>query len=376
MIRAKNMILIGGAARASGKTAFAVRLIERMSRSARVIGIKFTPAHDEEPSPLDSNGAGLEESFHRPFRIGEEDTASDRTDTGRMKSAGAQKVFRVQARRGHAAAAAEELFRRLPPASCLVAEGNSLRAAVEPGLFVLLRRADSPEVKDSYAAALPMADRTVVFDGRDWDFPPGDCLFLDGEWMLKPRAGAIVLAGGDSRRMGRDKSLLTIEGRPMIERIVRGLERLFDEILIGANPSQDFRFLGREVVPDLEPGQGPLMGLASCLRRARFDLNFVTACDLPDIPLGFAARLAAAAEGRDMVIPVEADGLFEPLFAVYRKSVADPAMEILAEGKRSLLELLTRVRVKAVPLPDGVALASINTWDDYRKRAGRPGGGD
>jgi len=183
----------------------------------------------------------------------------------------------------------------------------------------------------------------------------------------RPAASAIVLAGGDSRRMGRDKALLPVRGTPLIDLIVDRLARRFDDVLISAGQGGGRRFPGRTVIPDAEPGQGPLMGIATALPRIRHDLAFVIACDIPRIDLDFVERLIERAGGCDLALPDRGGGRYEPLFAVYRKSVAGPARDILAAGGRSILELLGRVRVELVAVPPGVRIGNINTDSDYRR---------
>jgi molybdopterin-guanine dinucleotide biosynthesis protein A len=193
---------------------------------------------------------------------------------------------------------------------------------------------------------------------------------------MKPKkplpASAIVLAGGDSRRMGRDKALLPVGGKRLIEVIVEHLRLRFEDILISARRADDYRFLGLEVVGDAEPGLGPLRGLASTLPRTKHDIAFVTACDIPWIDLEFVERLIGLAEGFDLVLPFRPPNFYEPLFAVYRRSVAGLAEDILAAGQRSLLELLSRVRVRRVEISEGLSLGNINTRADYRKLVGSP----
>ena len=251
-----------------------------------------------------------------------------------------------------------------------MAEGNSFRRCIEPGLFILLKNPGGDE-KESFRELSSLADRVAVCKRRSWDPAPEECIFLDGEWMLKPRASAVVLAGGDSRRMGRDKSLLSIAGKPMIAHIVDRLRGLFDDIVIGGGRPNDYDFLGLEVVPDRAAGQGPLMGIASALDRTKNDLNFVIACDIPDFELGFISRLAAQAEGFDAVLPANARGELETVFAYYRKSIVEPARDILASGGRSILDLLTRVRARTAPLPEGIEIRNINTMEDYERLRNR-----
>jgi molybdopterin-guanine dinucleotide biosynthesis protein A len=366
MLDRPDTLIIGSAARKAGKTAFAVRVIRRLAARREVIAVKITPLPERGGPPFTHDGCDASEpGCAEPWRIDEEAAGNDRTDTGRMLSAGARKAFWVRARRERLEEAAAELWRRIPPGACVVAEGGSLRRSMKPGLFVLLREPGGEDVKNSYRELLPLADRIGLFDGREWDFPPEDCRFIDGLWRIRPPASAIILAGGGSRRMGRDKALLDFGGRPLIEGIASRLKELFDEIVIGANRPGDYAFLGLPVVPDREPGLGPLMGIASCLERTAEDLAFVTACDIPFLDLGFAAEMLARADGYDMVLPRSGPDAYEPLFAVYRKSVIAPALEILAAGGRRIVDLLGRVRSAVVSPPNPAGVRNINTIEDY-----------
>jgi molybdopterin-guanine dinucleotide biosynthesis protein A len=185
--------------------------------------------------------------------------------------------------------------------------------------------------------------------------------------MEPPPVSAIILAGGGSRRMGRDKALLQVGGKPLIALIVESLKGRFDDILISAGPGDDRRFPGRTVVPDAAPGQGPLMGIATALPRAKHDLAFVIACDIPHIDLGFTERLIELAEGYDLALPDRGDGLAVDGEQGLVAPVAGPARDILAAGGRSILELLDRVRVKLVAVPPDVRIGNINTASDYRR---------
>jgi molybdopterin-guanine dinucleotide biosynthesis protein A len=359
MIRRRDMILIGAASRNAGKTAFACRIIKLQSRLRDVTGLKITPFHEDDRPGSGRNQGGP------GFRIREERIPVDSTDTGRMLAAGAGRAYWLEARADRLEDGLRTTLEKISAPACLVAEGNSARRAVEPGLFILLKNVGGEE-KDTFRELLPLADRAAAGDGREWDTKPEECLFLEGEWMLKPRASAIVLAGGDSRRMGRDKALLPIAGKPMIAHIVGRLKSLFDEIVIGAGRAADYEFLGLPVVPDRIPGQGPLMGIASALDRTKNDLNFVIACDIPDFELGLISRLAAQAEGFDAAIPLNHRGEREPLFAFYRKSVLGAAQAVLIAGGRSMLDLLALVRTRTTPLPEGVEIRNINTAEEYK----------
>jgi len=374
MFHKKNLILIGSATRKAGKTAFACRIILRYARFTEVVGIKITPIKDDDPGFHGEKGGSECHSLEGRYQILEETVPSDDNDTGRMLKEGAGRVYWLKVRREYLKEGIEALLDRIPDNVCAVAEGTSARSIVEPGVFIVLGEKNNPSMKDSCAAVIHLADKVATFDGRAWDFPPEDCLFIDDEWMIRPKASAIVLAGGDSRRMGRDKGLLPVEGKPMIALIVSQLKNLFDEIVISANKTDDYRFLGLEIVPDLNPGQGPLMGIASSLPHSTNDVNFVVACDIPYLKLSFASQLIKLAEGYDMVLPYAEDQKYEPLFAVYRKSTIEPALNILKRGGRSIIELLDYVKVNLVKIPEGSWYRNINTASDYRNLSPRKSG--
>ncbi len=164
--------------------------------------------------------------------------------------------------------------------------------------------------------------------------------------------------------MGRDKSLLPLAGEPLIARIAGQLRPLFDEVLISANDPAPYAFLGLPVIADAEPGQGPLMGIASCLRAARNEWLFVTGCDVPDLDAAFIASLLELARDCDVVMPRDSDGRPEPLCALYRKTVLAVAERLLADGRRRIIDLLPELRVATPALPGGW-LKNLNTPEEF-----------
>ncbi len=198
-------------------------------------------------------------------------------------------------------------------------------------------------------------------------FQPERMVFSAGRWLMQHEAAAIILAGGESRRMGQDKSLLPVSGRPMIQRIEGQLAPMFDEILVGANEPGKYPFLQARIVPDRARGMGPLMGILSCLAASGHDLNFLTGCDIPDMHAGFIMQMLREAEGYDIVMPLSADNRPEPLFAVYRKSVIPHAEAVLARGGRRIAELFDCVKTRFVSLPQTGWYKNLNTMEEYRQ---------
>lgn len=183
---------------------------------------------------------------------------------------------------------------------------------------------------------------------------------------MKKKATAIILAGGKSTRMGGgDKSLLLVRGIPIIQHIANQLIQNFDEIIIGANDVEKYGFLGFRVVPDVETGKGPLMGIYSCLKSSQNELNFVTACDTPNMNIELIESMLKLADGVDIVMPVKNQNEYEPLYAIYRKSIVPMAEKALQRGGRKIIDLLEFASVRYFKLKDTSWYCNINTKDDF-----------
>ncbi|MBN2666939.1 MAG: molybdenum cofactor guanylyltransferase [Bacteroidales bacterium] len=176
---------------------------------------------------------------------------------------------------------------------------------------------------------------------------------------------AIVLAGGRSTRMeGKDKSLLSVNGVPLIRYITDQLRSHFGEIIIGGDPHK-YSFLGYRVIPDEIEGKGPLMGLYSCLAASGTELNFITACDIPEIKPEFVESMLMLSEGFDIVMPVNETGEYEPLHAIYRRTVRPVAGKLLGESRLKLSDLAGLVRTRHIRFDSRGWYHNINNKDDY-----------
>ncbi len=157
----------------------------------------------------------------------------------------------------------------------------------------------------------------------------------------------IVLAGGRSRRMGRDKASLTFLGLPLAVQVVERLRPCARRIIVVANDGAPYLPPGIEVVSDLYRGRGPLGGLHAGLAASDAELNLVAACDLPFADPSVALLLAACLGGADAAVPV-VRGRPQPLHAVYRRRCLAAVEEHLEAGHSSLVGLLERLEVRWV----------------------------
>lgn len=154
---------------------------------------------------------------------------------------------------------------------------------------------------------------------------------------------ALVLAGGRSTRLGRDKALEPVGGVPVLARVLHVLARLTGDIVLVEAPGAqrelpDLDVALRRTVDDT-PGAGPLAGLAAGLRASRSAHAWAVACDLPFLHQGLLLRLMGAAPGWEAVVPVW-QGRPQPLCAVYSRACLAAAERLLAGPDRSLRALL------------------------------------
>jgi len=188
-------------------------------------------------------------------------------------------------------------------------------------------------------------------------------------------ATAIILAGGKSTRMGNteNKALLQITGTHLIEKITRTLEPHFKEIIISTTPGtvSKYTFLPYRTAVDEEPDQGPLMGILTGLRVSNRPVNFVMACDIPEIDLPFIQTMAAFTPEYDIVVPVTGKDKYEPLFAFYHRRVIPKIRELLDRRIRKTIELFTLCRVKYIPLEKNNWFYNLNTLEDYERYLGQ-----
>lgn len=183
-----------------------------------------------------------------------------------------------------------------------------------------------------------------------------------------------VLAGGQSRRMGRDKATLAFEGRPLWEHQVRVLrEADADPVAIVRAPGQTPLGLSDDLQlwHDTVAGVGPLAGLHTALSQSRTLLVAVLAVDMPRIDAWWLQWLGTYCGSNVGAIATRPDGLHEPLAAIYPRTALDEIARRLAAGSdRSLQSLVTglmqRHLLRSVPLPERELwrVANWNTPED------------
>lgn len=185
----------------------------------------------------------------------------------------------------------------------------------------------------------------------------------------------VIQAGGESRRMGRDKALAPFLGKPLVERVIGRVSHLADELLLTTNRSQEYEFLGYPLFTDLLPGRGALGGLYTALSAASHELVAVVACDMPFVNAGLLEfeRDLLLTDQYAAAIP-RSQGGAEPFHAVYKRDTCLPAIDESIRADRWRVDswfdwveirFLSLAEVESLD-PDGLAFRNVNTPEDLQ----------
>lgn len=182
----------------------------------------------------------------------------------------------------------------------------------------------------------------------------------------------VILVGGKSRRMGRDKAFLEIAGRPLFEIVLELFRDHFSRVLLVGNRGERFASYGLPVLPDIYPGSS-LGGLYTGLYHAETEHVFVSSCDLPFPSAAVLRHLCSLKEGFDAVVPSTNYG-YEPLFALYSKSCLAPIKAQLETGEFCAFAYYPQVKIRYVPPEelapldaDGRAFLNLNTPEEFAR---------
>jgi len=183
----------------------------------------------------------------------------------------------------------------------------------------------------------------------------------------------VILAGGRSIRLGRDKALLELEGRTLIARTLDVLAQLADDLIIVTSLAPHLLPQSARVVADRYVDAGVLAGVHAGLLAARGELAFVVACDMPFLNLDLLRYIISLARDADVVVPRWTD--VEPLHAVYRPATClGPIEKALARNERRIVSFYDGVRVRYVERveitrfdPQGLSFFNVNSPEDWER---------
>ena len=171
--------------------------------------------------------------------------------------------------------------------------------------------------------------------------------------------------------MGTPKALLPFDNEPLIVHIVANLRRLFAEVVVVAAPGQDLPAMPVKLVRDEVAYQGPVGGIYYGLTAAGGDVSFVTSCDSAFLNADLISHLLSRISQHDVVVP-HWQGRFQPLHAVYRRSLLPLLEGQLARGELRPVYLFEKVRTLRIDEdeirrfdPEGSSFFNMNTPEEY-----------
>lgn len=180
-------------------------------------------------------------------------------------------------------------------------------------------------------------------------------------------ATLLVLAGGESRRMGRPKAWIEVGNTVLLRYVVERLGAAFSEVVVSfAEPEQMEQHVPYRVVFDRKRSAGPLAGLEAGLIAARHDVLFAVACDMPYVTPSTAQLAVAAAGGCDAAIPRH-DGLFEPVCGAYRKTALPAIVSALDAGNYIAHDVVEYLDVTWLEGLDVAEFENLNTPADLER---------
>ena len=161
---------------------------------------------------------------------------------------------------------------------------------------------------------------------------------------------SIILAGGKNLRLGRNKALETIDGKSLIDCVVKRLEPLTNQILIVTSQEQlDFPVTcNAEILPDLYPGKGPLGGIYTGLLASPSSHSIVVACDMPFLNIELLCYMIELSQDFDAVIPRLGERKLEPLCAVYSRSCLGIMKTEIENNRLQISHSLSMLRVRYI----------------------------
>ncbi|HEX6593507.1 MAG TPA: molybdenum cofactor guanylyltransferase [Bacillota bacterium] len=164
----------------------------------------------------------------------------------------------------------------------------------------------------------------------------------------------VILAGGKSTRMGRNKALLTLGMKPIIEHIVSELQPISDKLVVVANEPDDYTFLGVPIVRDRYKNKGPLAGIEAAMYQTEADQYVIAACDMPFIDRNIYKYLLTELYDFTAVIPLF-DGKVHPLTSIYRREALPHIQAQLENNDLQVTRLATHIRINYVSQFAGVS---------------------
>lgn len=185
----------------------------------------------------------------------------------------------------------------------------------------------------------------------------------------------IILAGGKSRRMGKDKRFIKFKEKYFIEHVLKTAEKISDDIIISVDKIENMNLKTKhKVIEDIFDIGAPLIGIFSALKHCKYNYTCVLPCDAPLANAKVFAYMIERSRGYDGVVPKDGEYI-EPLHAVYKvKPLLKACEESIKNKKYKISEVLNKLNIYYIPVDELrkfdknlLTLKNINTPEDLKE---------
>lgn len=186
---------------------------------------------------------------------------------------------------------------------------------------------------------------------------------------MQKKTAAILLAGGNSTRMGSNKALLELDGMLMFEKVLNEIEKITPHIFISSNQKLPLKKT-YSIIPDSVPDKGPMGGIYSVLERSNFDNYIIACCDTPFIKKELI-ELLLNNNCETAVVPVWEDKIY-PFPGIYNKNIKNTLLEKLEKNQLKMKDFLNAINATQIKInPDltwvnNTVFFNINTLEEYK----------
>lgn len=189
--------------------------------------------------------------------------------------------------------------------------------------------------------------------------------------LVKEEITGIILSGGKSSRMGKDKGMCNFRDKPLVEYAIEALKPFCGEILLSTNLTAGYEKYGLKLINDEIKEIGPMGGIYSCLKKVKTKYNIVLSCDTPFIGKELIKFIVNnISDEFDIVAPIHQNSFLEPLCAYYNISVLSKMNAFIKKGDYKLMALLKSLRLKQLVIDNNLGFYNpklfnnLNTSED------------
>lgn len=165
--------------------------------------------------------------------------------------------------------------------------------------------------------------------------------------------------------MGTDKARLEINNETLLERLIRILSPIFNGILVSTSSEIPLTNENTIQIIDEKPDLGPLMAIYSCLNVSPSGVNFVIACDIPEVDTGLIHSLVSYSQEYEIIVPSFSEKFAEPLFGVYNRSILPTIRKQITAGRLKITDCFPLCNTRIVRISNSGWYRNLNTRDQF-----------